>query len=65
MKIFFFIAAVIFALATLGFLLFGVGRMSGQGVDAAKKSNKLMRYRVVFQGLAVLFLFLFAMAASS
>ncbi|WND03993.1 HIG1 domain-containing protein [Temperatibacter marinus] len=62
---FFFIIAILFALATLGFLLFGVGRMSQQGVENAKKSNKLMRYRILFQGLAVLALFLLAMAASS
>lgn len=64
MKIFFFAAAVIFALATLGFLMYGVGRMSKPGIENARQSNKLMRYRILFQGLAVLMLFLFAMAAA-
>lgn len=53
-----FILAGILALATLGVLLYGVGRMSGQGVENARKSNKLMQYRVVLQAGVVLILFI-------
>lgn len=61
---FFFILAIVCALFTLGFLLVGVSRMSKQGVENARKSNKLMRFRILFQGLAVLILFILGMMMS-
>lgn len=39
-------------------LIMGVAGMTSTDGDAAQKSNKLMQMRVLFQGLALLFLFL-------
>ena len=46
-------------LMTLGVLAFGVINMARQGPGAGERSNKLMRWRVVLQGVALL---LFAIA---
>ncbi len=54
MSIFFFILGGLFALATLGTLLTGVVGMGKGGAFNDKYGNKLMRFRVIFQGLAVL-----------
>ena len=43
----------IFALATLGTLLVGVTSMGKGGAFNEKYGNKLMRYRVIFQGVAI------------
>jgi len=43
----------LFALLTLGTLLTGVVGMGKGGAFNDKYGNKLMRYRVIFQGLAV------------
>ena len=53
---------IIFMALALGSLLVGVFAM-GKGGDFNKKnSNKLMRYRVIFQALAVLFFVLYMLA---
>lgn len=53
---------IIFMALALGSLLVGVFAM-GKGGDFNKKnSNKLMRYRVLFQALAVLFFVLYMLA---
>jgi hypothetical protein len=53
MSLFFFILGGIFALATLGTLLVGVTSMGKGGAFNEKYGNKLMRYRVIFQGVAI------------
>lgn len=63
--VYFFILAGLFALATLAILLVGVSRMSKPGIENARTSNKLMRFRIIFQLAAVLILFAIGMAASS
>jgi uncharacterized membrane protein YozB (DUF420 family) len=53
---------IIFMALALGSLLVGVFAM-GKGGDFNKKnSNKLMRYRILFQALAVLFFVLYMAA---
>jgi hypothetical protein len=49
----FFVIALIFAVATLVILLIGVVGLGSGGAFNQRNSNKLMRYRVVCQGLAV------------
>lgn len=58
---FFFIAAMISIVAVFGILLAGLWRMSREGDDNRKKSNKMMRLRVALQALALVFLALAAM----
>ncbi len=53
MSIFFFALGGLFALATLGTLLTGVVGMGKGGAFNEKFGNKLMRFRVIFQGLAI------------
>ena len=53
MSIFFFILGGLFALATLATLLTGVVGMGKGGAFNDKYGNKLMRFRVVFQGCAI------------
>ncbi|WP_395016162.1 twin transmembrane helix small protein [Dongia sp.] len=53
MSIFFFALGGLFAIATLGTLLTGVVGMGKGGAFNEKYGNKLMRYRVIFQGLAI------------
>ena len=50
----FFILGGLFALATLGTLLTGVVGMGKGGAFNDKYGNKLMRMRVILQGLAIL-----------
>ena len=49
----FFVIALIFAVATLVVLLIGVVGLGSGGAFNQRNSNKLMRYRVICQGLAV------------
>ena len=48
----------LFALATLGTLLVGVTSMGKGGAFNEKYGNKLMRFRVIFPGIAIGFLVL-------
>lgn len=62
MQTLFLILGIIFMLLTIASLLVGVFAM-GKGGDYNKKnSNKLMRYRVWCQALALLFLILFVVS---
>jgi hypothetical protein len=54
MSLFFFALGGIFALATLATLLTGVVGMGKGGAFNDKFGNKLMRMRVILQGLAIL-----------
>lgn len=58
MSMFFFVIAVICALATLVVLLIGVVGLGTGGAFNQRNSNKLMRMRVIFQGLAIVSLIL-------
>ena len=53
MRIFFFILMGVFALLTLGTLLVGITAMGKGGDFNEKYGNKLMRLRVILQGLAI------------
>lgn len=53
---------IIFMVLALGSLLVGVIGMGKGGEFNKKNSNKLMRYRVLFQGLAVLCFVLYLLA---
>jgi hypothetical protein len=53
MSIFFFALGGVFALATLATLLTGVVGMGKGGAFNDKFGNKLMRMRVILQGLAI------------
>lgn len=60
---FFFIAMIVAMLATLGILVTGVVSMGRGGEFNAKYGNKLMRARVLMQGIALLFFALALMTA--
>lgn len=62
MQTLFLILGIVFMLLTLGSLLVGVFAMGKGGEYNKKNSNKLMRYRVWFQALALLFLILFVVS---
>lgn len=47
---------IVFALATLGILLFGVITMVRGGEFNRRNSNKLMRARVILQGITLMLL---------
>jgi hypothetical protein len=53
MSFFFLALGGVFALATLATLLVGVTTMGKGGAFNEKYGNKLMRYRVILQGLAI------------
>jgi Hypoxia induced protein conserved region len=53
MRMFFWILMGVFALLTLGTLLVGITAMGKGGAFNDKYSNKLMRLRIIFQGLAI------------
>jgi hypothetical protein len=53
MSFFFMALGGLFALATLATLLVGVTSMGKGGAFNEKYGNKLMRYRVILQGLAI------------
>lgn len=59
---FFFIAMIVAMIATLGILATGMIAMIKGGEFNAKYGNKLMRARVMMQGIALLF---FALALMS
>ena len=54
MATFFIILTAIFAIATLASLMVGVVSMGKAGEFNRKYGNKLMRLRVIMQGLAIL-----------
>ena len=41
-------------LATIGALIMGLFHMFKDGKEASKKSNKMMRWRIFFQAIAIL-----------
>ncbi len=53
------ILIVLAMLATLGVLFVGVLGMGREGMAARLKSNKLMQYRVILQGAALLLFVIF------
>jgi hypothetical protein len=54
-----FIVAAIACLAVLVILVLGIGTFGKGGEGSAKRSNKLMRYRIYAQGVAVLLILLY------
>jgi hypothetical protein len=46
-------------LLTLGILAFGIGGFAKGGADSGRKSNRLMRYRIAAQFVAVVLIVLF------
>jgi len=56
------ILLIVFMVLALGSLLVGVFAMGKGGEFNKKNSNKLMRYRVLFQGLAVACFVLYLLA---
>ncbi|PPR61517.1 MAG: hypothetical protein CFH10_01140 [Alphaproteobacteria bacterium MarineAlpha4_Bin2] len=54
---------IIAMLATLGVLFFGIFTMARGGDFNKKYGNKIMRSRVILQGLALLFIILLMMFA--
>jgi len=54
----FFAAAMLMMAGVIGSLLWGLAAMARGAEKDRKTSNKMMRMRVLFQGLAILFLFL-------
>ena len=59
-----FILATIVCLIVLVILMIGIGVYSKGGEISRKYSNKLMRYRIIAQALAVVAIVLFAWAKS-
>jgi hypothetical protein len=59
MNTFFMIAVGLAMLATLGVLMAGVIGMARGGPGHAQRSNKLMRYRVLLQAVAIALFALF------
>lgn len=56
-------AACLVTLAVLAFGIGGFGSKGRQGVDGARQSNRLMRYRIVAQFVAVILIMLTVWAA--
>lgn len=54
-----FILVAVAVLTVLAILMFGIGNFGRGGEDAAKKSNKLMRWRIYAQAVAVALILLF------
>ena len=54
-----FIVSAIAVLVVLGILILGIGSFGRGGKDAAKKSNKLMRWRIYAQAVAVALILVF------
>ena len=54
---------IVAMLATLGMLFFGIFTMARGGQFNKKYSNKIMRARVILQGLALLFFILLMVVA--
>lgn len=57
-----FILAVVVCLIVLVILMIGIGVFTKGGETARKYSNRLMRYRIIAQALAVLAILLFVWA---
>lgn len=57
-SVFFLILATISMVGVVGSFIFGMVAMTRGGEKDHKNSNKLMQFRVGFQALAILFLFL-------
>ena len=57
------ILVVLAMLATLGVLFVGVLGMGREGLAARVRSNKLMQYRVILQGVALLLFAILMMSA--
>ena len=55
MRLFLYIVGGVFMLATLATLLVGVSAMGKGGAFNKRNANKLMRLRIILQGLALLF----------
>ena len=55
----FFILAVVACIAVLGILALGLGGFAGGGAFNKRNSNKLMRYRIAAQFVAVVFILIF------
>ena len=55
----FFILAVVACIAILGILALGLGGFAGGGAFNKRNSNKLMRYRIAAQFVAVVFILIF------
>lgn len=53
MATFFLVLAGVFALATLATLFRGLFAMGESGPDARQRSNRMMQYRVLLQGGAI------------
>jgi hypothetical protein len=47
------ILAIVACLVVAGILAFGISRFGLGGVEGAKRSNRLMWYRIIAQGVAV------------
>lgn len=56
-----FIVAALACLGVLFILVLGIGNFGKGGEGGAKRSNKLMRYRIYAQGLAVALIILFVL----
>lgn len=54
----FFILSVLALIVTLGILFAGILGMGKGEIDGAHKSNKLMRARIISQGMVVVFMLL-------
>lgn len=51
---------ILFVLAAVvAVLALGIGNFGKGGTDSAKRSNKLMQYRILFQAVAVILILLF------
>ena len=59
-----FILATVVCLIVLVILMIGIGVFTKGGETSRKYSNKLMRYRIIAQALAVVAIVLFAWARS-
>ncbi|MGM0422027.1 MAG: twin transmembrane helix small protein [Pseudomonadota bacterium] len=60
MKTFLFIAIIVAMLAVMISMLVGFLNLSKEGETHRTKSNKLMQWRIVLQGIAILLMFIFA-----
>ncbi len=60
-----FLVAAAACLAVLVILIMGIGSFGKGGEGAAKRSNKLMRYRIYAQAVAVALIVLFVWLKSS
>ena len=59
-----FVLIMVAMLGVFASLIIGLFRLSKDGVDSRKKSNKMMWWRVWLQGAAILLMFLFASIGS-